>query len=110
MNLDTPNGWPSNGPQSDGTWIEYIFHPNSSRIRTFVTHSNYAVYLLKRRGSNKERLLMRVYLAQGLDPKDYDAINAHIKAHQGRQWTFKVIHSFYNTDELLPPEHRYRGS
>lgn len=98
--MNTPNNWPAQGQQADDTWVEYIFYPRSSRISSCVTHPNYAAYLLKRRGGNKDRLLMRVYLALGNDPTDYEAINAWLKEHGSRRWTFKEIHATY--DHLLP--------
>lgn len=108
--LKTPNGWPSQGEQPNGSWIEYIFYPHTHNIRTFVTHDDYASYLLKRRGSNKQRLLMRIYIAKGYDPKDYLAINEWLNDHKdARSWTFKEIHRIYQTDQLLPPEFRYHG-
>jgi hypothetical protein len=109
MDLDTPNGWPKHGLQDDGTWVAYTFHPGSNRISSCVTYTDYTAFLLKRRGGNKDRLLVRIYLAQGKDPKDYTAVIAHLKAHEGRKWTFWYIHDFYDTNKLLPPEHRYRG-
>jgi hypothetical protein len=110
VNLDTPNGWPAQGEQSDDTWIEYIFYPNSSRIKSYRQHANYAAYLLKRRGGNKDRLLVRIYLAQGKDPSDYQAVQTWLKDHTGRRWSFKAIHDQYDTNTLLPPEHRYSGT
>ena len=100
MNMDTPNGWPAQGLQADHTWVEYIFRPGTNQLRGTVIHPDYASYLLKRRGGNKDRLLVRVYLALGKDAKDYTAINAWLKEHSGRRWTFAEIHATY--DHLLP--------
>jgi hypothetical protein len=96
---DTPNGWPSQGQQGDGTWIEYVFRSGTNQIKCCVTHPDYASYLLKRRGGNKDRLLVRIYLALGKDDKDDAAINAWLKKHSGRCWTFHEIHATY--DHLL---------
>jgi hypothetical protein len=104
MNLPTPNGWPKQGEQSDGSWIEYTFESNSSRLRTYKAHRDYTSYLLARRGGNKDRLLVRCYLAAGHDPKDYQAVTQWLADHSGRKWTFGSIHKAY--DHTLPLEHR----
>ena len=106
MNLPTPNGWPKQGEQGDGSWIEYIFERSGTRLLSFRTHSDYTKYLLTRRGGNKERLLVRCYLAAGHNPKDYQAVTRWIADHTGRKWTFAAIHKAY--DHTLPLE--YRGA
>jgi hypothetical protein len=104
MNLPPPNDWPKQGEQDDGTWIEYIFQTNSSRLLSYTTHGDYTKFLLARRGGNKDRLLVRCYLAAGHNPKDYQAVTRWLADHAGRKWTFGYIHKTY--DHTLPLEHR----
>lgn len=102
-----PAGWPAPGPQDDGSYIEYIYPPRSTQLKSWRRHANYIDSILNGRGNNKQRLLARVWIATGGSPTDTAGFQAFAAQHSSRKWTFRQLHIAY--DSQLAPEHRWQG-
>lgn len=88
--------WPRPGRQDDGTYVSWRTQRSGCRPLSYQRHANLAELLLHAQGGNKQRLLTRIWLAQGHDPSDNDGLQAFLLEHAGSKWTFKRIHATYD--------------
>ena len=78
------DGWPMPGPQGDGTFVEWTSSANEYEPTRYVAHKNYLRYLMGRKGKAKQTLLCKIYLEQGNDEYDTDAVSRFVNTHIGK--------------------------
>ena len=75
------DGWPMPGPQDDGTFVEWTSSPNEYEPTRYVAHKSYLRFLMSRKGKAKQTLLCKIYLEQGHDELDKDAVSRFINTY-----------------------------